>query len=140
MTPRIRTFQPADTEAVIGLWEHCGLTRPQNDPRKDIQRKLSVQAELFLVAEIDGGIVGSAMAGYDGHRAWVYYFGVVPVAQRRGVGSALIAEVERRVGALGCPKINLQVRDGNDAAIEFYRAVGFAEDAVRSMGKRLVQD
>jgi ribosomal protein S18 acetylase RimI-like enzyme len=140
MTAQIRTFQPADTEAVIGLWEHCGLTRPQNDPRKDIERKLRVQPDLFVVAEIDGRIVGSAMGGYDGHRAWVYYFGVAPSAQRSGVGRALMAEVERRVAALGCPKINLQVRTGNDTAIEFYRAVGFAEDAVRSMGKRLVQD
>jgi ribosomal protein S18 acetylase RimI-like enzyme len=140
MTLRIRSFQPSDTESIIGLWEHCGLVRPWNDPRKDIERKLRVQPELFLVAEIDEQIVGSAMAGYDGHRGWVYYFGVAEGARRTGVGRALMAEVERRVGALRCPKINLQVRTGNDGAVEFYRAIGFAEDAVRSMGKRLVQD
>jgi ribosomal protein S18 acetylase RimI-like enzyme len=140
MAVRIRTFQPADTEAVIGLWEHCDLTRPWNDPRKDIERKRRVQPDLFLVAEAEGQIVGSAMAGYDGHRGWVYYFGVAPSARRSGVGRALMAEVERRVGELGCPKINLQVRTGNDIAIEFYRALGFAPDDVSSMGKRLVQD
>jgi ribosomal protein S18 acetylase RimI-like enzyme len=140
MTLRIRTFQPADAEAVIGLWEHRGLTRPQNDPRKDIERKLRVQPDLFLVAELDAQLAGSAMAGYDGHRGWVYYFGVAPGARRSGVGRALMAEVERRVRALECPKINLQVRTGNEDAIEFYRAVGFAQDDVSSMGKRLVQD
>jgi ribosomal protein S18 acetylase RimI-like enzyme len=140
MTVRIRTFQPADTEAVIGLWEHCGLTRAWNDPREDIGRKLRVQPELFLVAEVDAKVVGTAMAGYDGHRGWVYYFGVAPSAQRHGVGRALMAEVERRVGAMGCPKINLQVRTGNDAAIAFYRAIDFAQDDVTSMGKRLVHD
>jgi ribosomal protein S18 acetylase RimI-like enzyme len=85
-------------------------------------------------------VIGSAMAGYDGHRGWVYYFGIAPSARRNGIGRALMAEVERRVARLGCPKINLQVRGGNDGAAEFYRAIGFAEDDVRSMGKRLVQD
>ena len=140
MNTRIRAFQPADTEPVIGLWKHCGLTRPWNDPRKDIERKLRVQPDLFLVAEADGQIVGSAMAGYDGHRGWVYYFGVESGARRHGIGRALMAEVERRVGELGCPKLNLQVRNGNDGATEFYRALGFAQDDVSSMGKRLVQD
>jgi len=140
MKTQIRAFQPTDTEDVVKLWEHCGLTRPQNDPRKDIERKLRVQPDLFLVAETDETIVGSAMAGYDGHRGWIYYFGVAASAQRTGVGRALMAEVERRVAALGCPKINLQVRTGNDSAIAFYRAIGFTQDDVSSMGKRLVQD
>jgi len=137
MAVRIRTFQPADTPAVIGLWEHCGLTRAWNDPRKDIERKLRVQPELFVVAEVDETIVGSAMAGYDGHRGWVYYFGVAPSARRGGVGRALMAEVERRVGAMGCPKINLQVRTTNTQVIEFYKAIGFDVEERVSMGKRL---
>jgi ribosomal protein S18 acetylase RimI-like enzyme len=84
MTLRIRSFQPSDTESIIGLWEHCGLVRPWNDPRKDIERKLRVQPELFLVAEIDEQLVGSAMAGYDGHRGRVYYFAVSEGARHRG--------------------------------------------------------
>ena len=116
------------------------MTRRWNDPRKDIERKLRVQPELFLVAELEAKVVGTAMAGYDGHRGWVYYFGVAPDARRNGIGAALMAEVERRLAELGCPKINLQVRTGNVDAIEFYRAIGFAPDDVSSMGKRLVQD
>jgi ribosomal protein S18 acetylase RimI-like enzyme len=139
MAARIRTFQPADAQEVIELWRRCGLTRPWNDPHADIERKLRVQPELFLVAELDGDVVGSAM-GYDGHRGWIYYFGVEPGLRRNGIGAALMAEVERRVAALGCPKINLQVRTGNVEAVEFYRALGFAPDDVSSMGKRLVQD
>lgn len=118
----------------------CGLTRPWNDPHKDIERKLRVQPDLFLVAEFDGALVGSAMAGYDGHRGWVYYFGIAPSARRSGIGATLMAEVERRLIELGCPKVNLQVRTGNDAAIGFYRAIGFTPDDASSMGKRLVQD
>src|SRR6478736_7801509 len=104
----IRPFQPADERAVIALWERCGLLRAWNDPVKDIQRKMSVQPELFLVGVAEAGeLVASAMAGYDGHRAAVYYLAVQPELQARGVGRALMAEVERRLQAMGCPKLNI---------------------------------
>jgi hypothetical protein len=67
----IRPFREADELAVIALWRACGLTRPWNDPRKDIARKLAVQRELFLVGEVGGNVIGSVMGGYDGHRGWV---------------------------------------------------------------------
>jgi ribosomal protein S18 acetylase RimI-like enzyme len=136
----MRPFTPADTEAVVALWERCGLTRPWNDPRKDIRRKLAVRADLFLVGELDGAIVGTVMAGYDGHRGWVNYLGVDPAVRRRGLGRALMAEAERLLRAAGCPKINLQVRTSNVEAIEFYRRIGFAVDDVVSLGKRLEPD
>src|SRR5580765_7595633 len=136
----IRPFQLADEPAVIELWRQCDLLRPQNDPRKDIARKLQVQPQLFLVALIDGQIAGTVMAGYDGHRGWLNYFGTAPAYQRRGVGRALLGEAERLLREAGCPKINLQVRSGNLATIEFYRAVGFTVDDVASMGKRLEKD
>lgn len=79
----IRTFRAGDTEAVVALWEVCGLVRPWNDPRKDIGRKLTVQPELFLVAEDEGAVVGSAMAGFDGHRGWVNYLAVDPGHRQR---------------------------------------------------------
>jgi ribosomal protein S18 acetylase RimI-like enzyme len=137
---RIRPFTPADTDAVVALWERCGLTRPWNDPRKDIRRKLAVRPDLFLVGELDGAIVGTVMAGYDGHRGWVNYLGVDPAVRRRGLGRALMAEAERHLRAAGCPKINLQVRTSNVEAIEFYRRIGFALDDVVSLGKRLEPD
>jgi len=137
---RIRSFQPADAEAAIALWERCGLTRPWNDPRKDIARKLGVQPELFLVGEIDGRIVATAMAGYEGHRGWVNYLAIEPAAQRSGLGRALMTEIERLLLDRGCPKLNVQVRATNASAVEFYRSLGYALDDVVSLGKRLEPD
>jgi len=137
---RIRSFQPADAEAAIALWERCGLTRPWNDPRKDIARKLRVQPELFLVGEIDGRIVATAMAGYEGHRGWVNYLAIEPAAQRSGLGRALMTEIERLLLDRGCPKLNVQVRATNASAVEFYRSLGYALDDVVSLGKRLEPD
>ena len=136
---------------MLELWRACGLTRPWNDPQKDIARKLRVQPELFLVAVLDdasnggeddenGEVVGTAMAGYDGHRGWVNYLAVSPGHQGRGVGRALMAEAETRLRALGCPKLNLQVRAGNAAALGFYGALGYRRDAVVSLGERLERD
>jgi len=136
----IRAFERADTHAVIALWEACGLTRPWNNPRLDIERKLTVQPELFLVGTEDGVIVGSVMAGYEGHRGWVNYLAVSPGLQRNRLGEQLMREVEVRLLALGCPKINLQVRTGNDSAMAFYRRIGFVEDETVSFGKRLIPD
>jgi ribosomal protein S18 acetylase RimI-like enzyme len=140
MTLTVRPYQPADEAAVVARWEQCGLTRPWNDPVKDIRRKLRVQPDLFLVGVVGGEVVATAMAGYDGHRGWVYYLGVAPGHLRRGYGRELLAEVEGRLRALGCPKINLQVRTANAAAVEFYRSVGFMPDDVVSLGKRLEHD
>jgi ribosomal protein S18 acetylase RimI-like enzyme len=114
--------------------------RPQNNPLKDIARKAKVGAELFLVAELDGKIVGSVMAGYEGHRGWINYLGVAPPLQRGGLGRELMAEAERRLRAAGCPKINLQVRPDNKQAIAFYERIGFAVEGAISMGKRLETD
>lgn len=138
--PTIRPFRPADEDAVIALWRACGLTRPWNDPKRDIARKLAVQPELFLVAEVDARVAASAMSGYDGHRGWVYYFAVDPALQRHGLGRRLVAEVERRLLAMGCPKVNIQVREGNDAALRFWRAAGYAPDGVSGLGRRLIVD
>jgi ribosomal protein S18 acetylase RimI-like enzyme len=138
---RIRSFEEADTEQVVALWAECGLTRPWNDPRRDIARKLTVQRELFLVGvDAAGAVVASAMAGYDGHRGWVNYLAVTPARQGRGDGRALMQEVEQRLLGLGCPKLNLQIREGNEGVMEFYRALGYTRDAAVSFGKRLIAD
>jgi ribosomal protein S18 acetylase RimI-like enzyme len=136
----IRPFEPADEAAVVALWERCGLTRPWNDPRKDIRRKLAVRPDRFLVGVLDGAVVATAMVGYDGHRGWVYYFGVDPAHQHKGLGRAMMAEAERLLREAGCPKINLQVRTTNKAVIDFYRRLGYTLDEVVSLGKRLEHD
>lgn len=137
---KIRPFVEQDESRVIDLWARCGLLRPWNDPRRDIARKLQVQRELFLVGEIDERIVGVVMAGYDGHRGWVNYLGVDPSLRGRGLGRRLMLAVEGLLGARGCPKVALQVRRSNHEAIGFYESLGYAEDDVVSMGKRLVKD
>lgn len=137
---QVRSFVPEDEDAIVALWEQAGLVRPWNDPRADIARKLTVQANLFLVGEFDRQIVASAMAGYDGHRGWINYLAVSASAQGRGFGRAIMAEAEARLLAMGCPKINVQIRHDNEAAIRFYDRIGFANDAAHSMGKRLIKD
>ena len=137
---RIRAFEAADTEVVIALWHAAGLTRPWNDPRRDIARKATTRPELFLVGTIDGALVATAMVGDDGHRGWVNYLAVADGQRRRGHARALMEEAERLLKALGCPKLNLQLRRSNVAAIGFYAALGYAEDDAISLGKRLVVD
>ncbi|HIQ44219.1 GNAT family acetyltransferase [Ectopseudomonas khazarica] len=136
----IRPFQPSDEAAVVDLWQRCDLTRPWNDPYKDIQRKLQVQPELFLVGEIDGTLVASAMAGYEGHRGWVNYLAVCPQQRQRGLARQLMAHIEKLLLAMGCPKLSLQVRDTNAAALAFYERLGYQVDASVSLGKRLIAD
>ena len=136
----IRPFQTTDELAVISLWRKCNLTHPNNDPRKDIARKMRVNPEMFLVAESDGQIIGSVMVGYEGHRGWINYLAVDPDYRLKGLGRQLMAHAEQLLRAAGCPKINLQVRSTNQAVIAFYEAIGFANDEVVSFGKRLERD
>ncbi len=139
-TPRIRASEPADEPAVIALWQRAGVTRAWNDPARDILRKLAFQSNGLLVADNGETIVGTVMVGYEGHRGWINYLAVCPEHQRQGVGTLLMQHAERMLRELDCPKINLQVRCGNEAAIAFYRAIGYAPDEVVSLGKRLIDD
>jgi ribosomal protein S18 acetylase RimI-like enzyme len=136
----IRQFHSQDQETVIDLWGRCGLLRPWNDPVKDIARKAAVQPELFWVAEENGEVVGTIMAGYDGHRGWIYSVGVDPSRQRAGIGRALLRHAEEALLSLGCAKINLQVRENNPDAAAFYESCGFNREPVLSYGKRLTSD
>lgn len=137
----IRPFEPRDTDAVIALWEAAGLTKPWNNPSLDIARKATVQPELFLVAEGEDHVVlGTVMAGYDGHRGWMNYLASSPGARGLGIGRALVEHVENALHALGCPKVNLQVRTSNAQAVEFYRHLGYEVDETISLGKRLIVD
>ncbi len=137
---QIRPFQEPDEAAVVALWQACGLTRPWNDPHKDIARKLAVQREWFQVGVADGAVVASIMVGYDGHRGWVNYLAVAPSHQGRGYGAQLMQAAERWLTAAGCPKLNLQVRSTNTAVIAFYRHLGYLPDEAVSFGKRLIPD
>jgi ribosomal protein S18 acetylase RimI-like enzyme len=136
----IRPLQSVDEAAVLALWARCDLVRPWNDPRKDIHRKLQVQPDLFLVGVLEQAIVATVMAGYDGHRGWINYLAVAPEQQRQGHGRQIMAEAERCLRPLGCPKSNWQVRTSNRAVLAFSQRIGYALDEVVSLGKRLEQD
>ena len=136
----IRPYRKTDEAALLALWQASGLVKPQNDPRKDIARKLRVNPEWLLVGENAGRIVAAVMAGYEGHRGWINYLAVDPAHRRAGLGRAMMAAAERLLRAAGCPKINLQVRTSNRDVIAFYQRIGFAVDDVVSLGKRLAAD
>ena len=136
----IRPFSDSDKEKVIQLWELCNLIRSWNDPIKDIQRKLTVQKDLFLVLEIDGEILGSIMGGFDGHRGSVNYLGIHPDHKNKGLGKLLMNRIEEELIQMGCPKINLMVRNSNLDVQEFYRVIGYEEQEVLVFGKRLIPD
>lgn len=132
---QIRPYTPADETAVIALWQRCELTRPWNDPRKDIERKLTVQPELFVVGERQGQIVATAMAGFDGHRGWINYLAVSPEVQKQGLGQQLMTHVEQALTAMGCPKLNLQVRAGNAQALAFTKPSATGETSSSAWAK-----
>ena len=136
----IRQFAPNDTNRVIFIWEQCDLVRKWNNPNFDIQRKLNFQKELFFVGLLNDEIIATAMFGYDGHRGWLNYFAVLPNFQKRGFGKKLMTFGEMALTEKGCPKLNLQIRNDNTKAINFYQKVGYKEDAAISFGKRLIED
>jgi len=143
MSVSIRVFAPDDTDAVVALWEAAGLTRPWNDPRADIARKLTVQPELFLVAvdaDEPGSLAGSVMAGYDGHRGWLYYLATASHRRGEGIARRLVEAAEERLLAMGCPKVQLMVRPENTAARGFYDALGYEPFETWATGKRLIAD
>jgi ribosomal protein S18 acetylase RimI-like enzyme len=138
----VRPVAASDVDAIVALWrvvfpEYGDPARPHRDPRANVERKLAFGDGLFWLAKAGGRVVGTIMAGYDGHRGWIYSLGVHPDARRAGVGRALLAEVERALLARGCPKVNLQVFASNAGAQAFWRAAGYATDDVVAMGKRL---
>lgn len=137
---RIIAFEEAFRDGVIALWDKCGLIRPWNDPNKDIDRKLSDRNGAFLLLLDGDTLIGSVMVSHDGHRGSIYYLCVDPERQAGGFGKRLMSHCEAYLKDLGCPKINLFVRRGNEAVIGFYEGLGYAEETAVPMGKRLIPD
>lgn len=134
---KIESAFSADAAAVVALWRACGLTRPWNDPEADFAVALNGAGSAVLVARGPRGIAGSVMAGFDGHRGWVYYLAVAPGARRGGLGRALMAAAEDWLRARGAPKIQLMVREDNHAALGFYQALGLERQKVVTLGRFL---
>lgn len=145
MSVRIRHATSDDAPAVVALWsivfpEYADPAHPQRDPTATIARKLAVGDGRFWIAETIGPdpprVIGTVMSGYDGVRGWVYSLGVAPDARRLGVGGMLLEHALQELSAAGCPKVNIQVRSGNEAALAFWHARGFIADDVSSLGRR----
>jgi ribosomal protein S18 acetylase RimI-like enzyme len=134
----IRSYDDKDEVKVIQLWRDVFPGNPSwNVPKADIERKLTVQRDLFLVGELDGQIVATVMAGFDGHRGWVHLVAVAPDHRQRGFGRAMMVEAENKLREIGCTKINLQVRATNQGVVSFYERLGYSVEERVSMGKRL---
>ncbi len=131
----IREATAADADAVIALWQACGLTRPWNDPAADFALALASPGSTVLAADGEGGIAGSVMTGFDGHRGWVYYLAVAPAHRRAGLGRALMEAAEAWLRERGAPKIQLMVREDNEAALGFYQALGLERQKVVTLGR-----
>ena len=142
MPPQDFSILPYDDalhrEQVVDLWRAVfGYDAPHNEPGLVIDKKLAVDDGLFFVALSQGCVLGTVMAGYDGHRGWIYSLAVPPEARGQGLGSALLAHAQEQLAARGCIKVNLQVVEGNETALRFYEARGFCVEARASMGKKL---
>ncbi|HWD41279.1 MAG TPA: GNAT family acetyltransferase [Fimbriimonas sp.] len=131
----IRPITEADIEEVVGLWRTCELARPWNDPYVDIRDAAGKErSEVFVGTEGDR-LVASAMAGYDGHRGWIYYVSVAPDCQGRGLGKQIMGAAEAFLVECGARKIMLMVRESNLGVIEFYHHIGFKKDPTVLLGK-----
>ena len=137
MTLTFREAQDVNLENVVNLWKTCELTRPWNDPYKDIQFAREGATSAVLIGILDGRIVASVMVGHDGHRGVVYYLAVDPAFRKRGYGKAAVAAAEAWLRERGVWKINLMVRTDNEAAGRFYERLGYEVNPVTSYGKRL---
>lgn len=132
-----RNAGPDDFDAVLSLWEACGLTRPWNDAAADFKRAVNGASSDILCLEKDGNLVATAMVGDDGHRGWVYYLGVLPDGRRQGLGRLVMEAAEKWLRERDAPKIQLMVRNDNEQAIRFYEALGYDVQPVVTIGRRL---
>lgn len=133
----VRPFKSDDEAAVIALWDLCDLLRPWNDPQKDIRFCHESGHGTLLVGEDEGEIISAVMVGHDGHRGWIYYLAVTPGQQRRGYGQQIMGAAERWLKHRGVPKSELMIRSENTGATEFYRRLGYQQEARTVMGRRL---
>ena len=133
----VREAIESDREDVISVWASCDLIKPQNDPRTDFDLALNTSTSTILILECENQIVGAVMIGFDGHRGWLYYFGVKPAFQSLGNGRILLSAVEEWLANRGAPKAMLMVRNSNSKVIGFYERLGFEIEETSVLGKRL---
>ena len=134
---KIRAYRAADRDGLVGLWRTAfPNTPPHNEPARMIDAKLAVD-DLILIAEESEIVVGACMAGYDGHRGWLYALAVRPESRRKGLGVRIVEHAVEKLRELGCIKVNLQIRSDNAEVEAFYQTLGFAREDRISMGLRI---
>jgi ribosomal protein S18 acetylase RimI-like enzyme len=136
---KTRACTPSDIPHVINLWKACGLTRPWNDPTQDLTLALEHNASTVLLGEFNGAIIASVMAGFDGHRGWLYYVAVRPDLQGNGYGRQIITEGEDWLREQGCPKILLIIRAENQKVLDLYASLDYVQEPRAMMSKWLVE-
>jgi len=131
----IRKFREPDKSSLINLWQAVFPDDPpHNEPSVVIEAKLVVD-DLILIAETEGELIGACMAGYDGHRGWLYAVAVDPAHRRKGVGEKLVKHAIQTLRERGCIKVNLQIRSTNTEVAAFYKSLGFNVEDRLSMGR-----
>jgi ribosomal protein S18 acetylase RimI-like enzyme len=133
----VRQARLEDTKAIIAIWDECKLTRPWNNPNDDIKNALSTNTSTILLLQLSNEVIGTVMVGYDGHRGWIYYLAVRAEFQKNGYGKILVQEAENWLKKQNVPKVNLMIRNANEAVKEFYHACGYKDDEVITMSKWL---
>ena len=133
----LRTYRDGDGDRLRTFWLACGIRIRPGDDDAGLATFAARNPGLLILAEEDGHLVGSALAGWDGRRGWLYHLAVHPDERRRGIGRDLVGEVERRLGALGCPKLNLIVWDDDARAMRFWEAIGYRREKTVEYAKEL---
>lgn len=123
----VRNYEGWDRDAVIVLWQACGLVVPgKNDPEADIDFAVASSDATILVGVIDNAIAATAMVGHDGHRGWLYYVAVTPALRKRGLGRHMVEAAEAWLRQRGAPKAQLMIRETNTQVEAFYARLGYA--------------
>lgn len=135
-----RAISDVDIEQVVALWQSCNLTRPWNDPYRDIAFARQGEASTILVLEQEGRIAATVMAGHDGHRGMLYYVAVDPLVQRQGLGRAAVRAAEAWLAERGVWKVNLLVRRENATVKGFYEALGYGVSPVICLARKIEDD
>ena len=139
--PTIREYKDTtDRVQVVELWRNVfGYDTAHNEPNLAISKKIATKDGLFFVAVENTEVVGTIMAGYDGHRGWLYSVAVDPNKRLSGLGSSLVHHAEKALADLGCMKVNLQLLDTNEATAAFYKSIGYSVEPRLSMGKLITR-
>jgi ribosomal protein S18 acetylase RimI-like enzyme len=136
---QIRDYKTNDYTRVLALWQNSGLIMSRSDSKESLQKQLKRDPDLFIVAEEDGRILGVVLGRWEGRRGWINRLAVAPEQRSKNLGSQMVKEVENRLKAKGCEKVNLLIDAGNAGVQDFYRKLGYNNDDLIFMEKWLVK-